>query len=89
MNRAEKDQARVILRAYSGRLEDACASKDLRRAEMIRQQIWGAVYLAEQLKVLTPAMALKMDVWADDMIFALRREYYTAGGEEIPCRERT
>lgn len=89
MNRAEKEQTKTILRAYAGRLEDACTSKDLRRAEMIRQQIWGAVYLAEQLKVLTPALALKMDAWADDMIFALRREYYTAVGEEIPCRERT
>lgn len=89
MNQREKERTRVILRGFSSRLEDACARKDLLRAEIIRQQIWGAVYLAEQLKVLTPAMALKMDAWADDMIFALRREYYTAGGEEIPCRERT
>lgn len=89
MNQREKERTKHVLRFYCQQLQKAFESGDLLQAEMCRQRLWGAALLAEQLKAMTPTEVNKVDAWADDMIFALRREYYTAGGEEIPCRERT
>lgn len=89
MTGREKDEVRHVLRFYREQLMKACEKKDLPQAEMCRSRLWGACSLAELLRALTPEEVNEMDAWADDQLFALRRDHHTAGEEETPCREST